>query len=374
MRFCCGWGISLVLATILPAWAEQVPSAVAPEGIYRITPHRPTTQELVGEDMSFSPHKPPDTLIGAQDRPIDPIPIMPQRLQSEPAAPQHMSMNPEHDRAAGSPPLGAGPVPATIPQTTSGHLRTEPSSPQSQAISEDKRIREGEQRRWHHAHPRPYGANMQLSPTIGLGAACVNGSVTICGKSVPAPAGPIGAVANLTVPFPYVPQPFMAQCLAVGGVPAYRIVDATQVSCEVQTCAPSEVTICGARIGILSSVKVGQQIKVQVPSSSLGNAASAYAPEIRARCAEGANGTATYRVENESEISCNQFPCQTANVRLCDTAIEIPGGSPSGSVLTLAMPPPYHPDRFVVQCLGTMGRQPVYQIIDHEGVTCARAN
>lgn len=349
LRLWSSLGISLIIAVASPVWANQTPSAFVPDNAYRISPHQPTTEELTGEGLSFSPHKPAGIPFEKNERP---------------------------DVVQTAPSTNANPLPSPTFQPTQNAPKSASPEKQVQNQTEVWRANEDARRseKRHRHDPRPFVANMQVSPMMGLGAACVNSSVTICGKKVPVQAGPIGAIVNMTVPFPYVPQTFTTQCLAVGGIPAYRIVDATQVNCELQTCAPSEVSLCGAKVDILSATKVGNLLKLQVPPSILSNPGSNYVPTLQVRCAEGQNGIAAYFIENEIEISCNQFPCQTSNVRLCDTAVEVPGGSPLGTVLTLTMPPPFQPDQFAVQCLGTMGRQPVYQIVDHEYVSCNRLN
>lgn len=396
LRFWCGLGSALALVIVaMPSMAEQYPSAIATEGNYHLSPHRPTMDDAQESDSAIAPQKPlvvdkatglllmpsrsaivenPANLSLSPHKPsVDemptaaPMPAMPrQPAASLPPIDTANMRQPEAAQQLMQPQAQASPVTPVVGPDNATQAQSGMETGQAQA---PKKKNHNEYNR--HL-PKPYGANMQISPMMGLGAACINSSVTICGKTMPVPAGPIGAVANLTAPFPYLPQTFTAQCLAINGVPSYRIIDATQVTCELQSCAPSDVTICGAPVNVPASAKVGNALKVPIPPSMLANPATSYNMALRVRCGQGPNATATYRVENEAEISCNQFPCQTSNVRLCNAAIEVPGGSPLGSVLTLTMPPPFAPDQFAVQCLGTMGRQPVYQIIDHAYVSCNR--
>jgi hypothetical protein len=118
---------------------------------------------------------------------------------------------------------------------------------------------------------------------------------------------------------------------------------------------------------------LGNTATVHVPPQLLGDSV-AKNPNLTftAECVDSGNDTASYRVANMQGISCNAFPCQTSSVRLCDTSIPVPGGTPLGGVVHMSMPAPFAADPFTVQCIGTEGNPPVYQITDNKSVSCAR--
>ncbi|MER2520029.1 MAG: hypothetical protein ABTQ34_04980 [Bdellovibrionales bacterium] len=368
--------LAITISIPTMAWADQIPPAVVTGDAYRVSPHLPTPEETMGEDQSFLPNKPLDGEIPAYS------PLSPHKPSADEMPAAETMIMPRQTSGSSNVKIilpsdatkNAPRQPEPMPALQAPQTQASPAAAPPQRITphKDAENHQGAHNDWRRLHPKPFriNQNAQLSPMMGLGAACLNSSVTICGKVVRVPAGPIGAVANLVVPFPHQPQPFTVQCLAVNGTPAYRIVDATEVTCDLQTCPPSDVTLCGAPVNIPTSVKVGGSVKVPVPPSVLANPESGYNLVMRARCAEGPNATAKYRVDNAEDISCNLFPCQTSTVRLCNAAIEVPGGAPLGAVLTLTMPSPFAPEQFAVQCLGSMGLPAVYQIIDHEGVSC----
>ena len=119
---------------------------------------------------------------------------------------------------------------------------------------------------------------------------------------------------------------------------------------------------------------VGDVANVHVPASVLGDSYSTSADlYFTAECVASQYGGAVYRVTNVDKIPCNSFPCQTSNVRLCDTSISVPGGTPLGGIVHMTMPAPFSKNTFTVQCIGNLDEPPVYQITDHSGVSCGPA-
>jgi hypothetical protein len=138
-------------------------------------------------------------------------------------------------------------------------------------------------------------------------------------------------------------------------------------------CQGGAATVCGVSIPFTDATAVGDSVTVHVPASVLGDSYSANSNlHFTARCDGNAYDGAAYRIIDADKISCNSFPCPSSSVRLCDTSIDIPGGTPLGGVVQMNMPPPFGKNSFTVQCVGSGDNPPVYQISDHANVTCAR--
>lgn len=196
---------------------------------------------------------------------------------------------------------------------------------------------------------------------------CVGANISMCGQSIPLPNQALGYSATLSVPSPYVHQPFTVQCTSTG----YQIVDASAVTCTLLTCPVSSISLCGASIPVPGGTTIGASVTVPVPVSALADPSSALPNlSLTAQCMDDGNGGTAYQVTNDSSISCNLFPCQDSKVRLCETLIPVAGGMPLGGVLHFTLPPPFAPEPFTIQCVGSQGIQPMYQLTDVSAVTC----
>jgi hypothetical protein len=135
------------------------------------------------------------------------------------------------------------------------------------------------------------------------------------------------------------------------------------------TCSGGVLPICGILIPMPATTSVGNTAEVHVPPDLLGDTAKTFSFTVE--CVDNGNGGAAYQAVNINNISCNVFPCQTSTVRLCDTNIQVNGGTPLGGIVRMTMPLPTAAQPFTVQCVGKEGGPPVYQISDHSAVTCA---
>jgi len=136
-------------------------------------------------------------------------------------------------------------------------------------------------------------------------------------------------------------------------------------------CTGGMATICGASIPLPDISPIGNSASVHIPQTVLGDAYAAN-PNLSfvAECISDINGAPTYRTIDIDKISCAPFPCQTSTVRLCEASIPVRGGTPLGQVIHIDMPASSGKGNFTVQCVGSGGNPPVYQITDHSGVTC----
>lgn len=202
---------------------------------------------------------------------------------------------------------------------------------------------------------------------------CIENSVVICNKFVSVSSGYLGDTKTLKVPSPYKHQPFTVQCMNFAGLTQYRIIDQSAVTCEPQICPPSNVSLCGRDITLNGGTAVGDIITTPVPTSLLSNPATGI-PYVKAQCVDSGDVEPVYQITNASYISCTQFPCPDTTVRLCNTQIPVPGGTPLGGVMHVYMPKPFVNDPFTVQCIGSNAQPPFYQITDHSSVSCALGN
>jgi hypothetical protein len=219
----------------------------------------------------------------------------------------------------------------------------------------------------HHQHFN--GPSVVVVP-YGTIFSCVESSVMICGRPVLVPASAIGTTVALSVPAPYQHQPFAARCDNYNGYIGYQIVDNSNVTCSLQVCPASNVSLCGAQIPVPAGINEGSKVDVQIPAKYLSTAAFGVTPTFTAQCVENETGAPVYQISDSPQVDCNIFPCPDSKVRLCDTDIPITGSTPIGGVANLRMPSPFAPDPFTVECVGSGGNAPTYQLIDHSAVSC----
>ncbi len=203
---------------------------------------------------------------------------------------------------------------------------------------------------------------------------CPTSTVTACGHNIVVPGTAAGTSVELVLPSPFVHQHFWAHCVAnnypiTATSTAALMVD--QPSCILQTCQNDTVTICQHAINVAGGVSVGATEEVAVPTDMLAD--SSNHPSFSVQCVEDAQDKTSYQIADDSSVSCNAFPCPMAELQVCDTLITIKDRNPIGTVLNLKMPPPYNPDAFSVECLGSGGNSPTYQLLDISGVSCVKS-
>jgi len=203
-------------------------------------------------------------------------------------------------------------------------------------------------------------------------SSCLGQAVQLCGHTISLPPAAFGGtIASLTMPAPFMPDPYSAQCLSTP-TGSQLAIDALNVTCKIMPCAETIIPLCGRKITIPGGITIGNSVDVAVPEALLIPSALPHNLSFSARCALK-NDQAEYQFPDASAISCNLFPCLESTVSLCGVEISLKGGAVLGDTETLKMPPPFVPDPFVVQCLGSQALQPSYQITDGTAVTCRMA-
>ncbi len=199
---------------------------------------------------------------------------------------------------------------------------------------------------------------------------CPGTPIGICNKTVWAPSTYMGGQETLYVPSPYQHDSFSVLCTSVNGQPGFIILDNANVTCAPLICAAADVQICGVSIPVPGGTVMDKNIEVEVRPGLLADPVNSGNPVFTAQCVDDGNGGSIYRVTDDSQVSCNLFPCAELDLELCGSSVHVQGGSKLGDVLNLNMPPPFAPEPFTIQCVGSNGTAPAYQITDHSAVTC----
>ncbi|MFY9288991.1 MAG: hypothetical protein WAO98_10880 [Alphaproteobacteria bacterium] len=175
--------------------------------------------------------------------------------------------------------------------------------------------------------------------------------------------------AVFTMPEPFVPDRFFVSCAGNSVFPNLTIA-APDVSCRYQPCKDMTATICGRDFQVPGEVEMDKMTSL----SWLQNPTDARDANtiFKAQCTIE-NGERVYAVDMKG-MFCSQLPCPEGKIRLCDTDILVPEGTAAGAIIDMVMPEPFVPDPYVVQCLGSGGKAPTYQLVDHINVSCEQKN
>jgi hypothetical protein len=201
---------------------------------------------------------------------------------------------------------------------------------------------------------------------------CQAGSIMICNMQIPMPANPVGYKAVMTVPPPYVHDPFTVECLgSVNGSSGYEVSDLSKVSCKVETCPAYSVNVCGYDIPTPGGTVEGEKVQLTIPPTFVTQASASRHPTVNAVCAD-VNGQPRYYVKDHTGSACIDFACPPTDIAICDTFINISEYSENGGTKTITMPAPFQPDKFTVQCLARNDKNPAYEIIEQKNVSCKK--
>ena len=183
----------------------------------------------------------------------------------------------------------------------------------------------------------------------------------------------MGTTQIVPLPAPYGGQTVTVQCINNGSYTGYQLLDAAKISCDLPHCPAGSISLCGVSVPVPAGGVLGEKNTFSVPSALLGDSSGYESVSFTAQCVEGAGGTTPgYQLVDIEKVSCNLFPCAEQKVRLCNQDIVVEGGAHLGEVLHKIMPKSFVPDPYDVMCLGTMGQQPRYQITDQSAVTCSK--
>ncbi len=195
---------------------------------------------------------------------------------------------------------------------------------------------------------------------------CGHTSMRICGITFTAQPGPIGTLLTFHLPEKYVIRTATVQCIGDHGRAYYKLLNDDVTSCALRTCRPGAVTLCNTSCDIPVESHIGDVVETKIPPEILIASAASSQPGFSSEC-RLVNGIERYQVTGTSGVSCNAFPCQPATLTICGEAVAIPTASEMGAVLQAVT---NNNQPVTVQCIGSGGNRPTYQITDSSAVTC----
>ena len=195
---------------------------------------------------------------------------------------------------------------------------------------------------------------------------CGQATFRICGLDFIAPPGSAGNLLSFDLPEKYAIRTATVQCVFDSGTGYYKLINEDVASCVLRTCKPGAVTICNTSFDIKTEAHIGTIVKTEIPPSYLIASAAASPPSFSTEC-RLVKGVEQYEVTDASGVSCNIFPCQPATLNICGSTVTLASPAEMGAVIQ-AMTNDREP--VTVQCLGSGGNRPVYQITDSSAVTC----
>ena len=199
-------------------------------------------------------------------------------------------------------------------------------------------------------------SNQAVMAPIG---SCPSASLQVCGQNYTAQAGSLGNVQTFSLPDIYKASSFAVQCVTDDRTAYYRVIG-DNVNCDLKTCAPSSVTMCGVTIPVKEEIKLGDRIQESIPSEFLAPSYAAETPRVSALC-HMVDGAAHYDLDDQQGLSCNAFLCQPLTLNICNSSVVITHTAELGAVFqekTADNAP------VTVQCLGSEGA-PHYVITDN---------
>jgi len=195
---------------------------------------------------------------------------------------------------------------------------------------------------------------------------CAQMTMQICGITFTAQSGSIGNLITFNLPEKYVTRTATVQCVSDHGNAFYKLTNEAVTSCALRTCPPSAVTVCNTSFPIKTKSHIGDVVKTAIPTDLLIASAASTKPSFLAECCL-IDGVEQYHVSDTSGVSCNTFPCLPTTLNVCNATISLPIPAEMGAVfhtVTNGNQP------VTVQCIGSGGNRPTYQITDSSAVTC----
>lgn len=193
-------------------------------------------------------------------------------------------------------------------------------------------------------------------------------SMQVCGITFNVPASGIGTTQNFTLPEKYATRNVVFQCIDQGGRPFFRLMNENVNSCKLRSCAPSVADFCGGALPINVAANVGDTVKVTVPQEYLSTAKAASPPVLTAQCSL-INGVEQYQLTDAHRFSCSDLACAPTTLTINNCSVVLSSPADLGAVVHVATT---DNQPVTVQCLGSGGTRPTYQIVDHAVVACGQ--
>jgi len=195
---------------------------------------------------------------------------------------------------------------------------------------------------------------------------CSPKSMTICGIPFALQPSSLGSVLTLHLPDRFVRQTVMVQCASHRNGFYYVLVNDSQQLCEQRTCKAASVMVCDTPLPVTQEMQIGKTAQIIVPQSLLAESKKRIASSFEVKCTMQ-NGSPQLAVVNTIGLSCNDFPCEPATLRICNDSVHVEPTSELGRVLQLVTQNKYP---VTVQCVASGGQRPVYKVVDSSRVMC----
>lgn len=218
------------------------------------------------------------------------------------------------------------------------------------------------------ASASPRGATAYYFGAANNLAVCPAQTTQICGVTVDLPETNINQIATVILPSPLVHHPLRVDCLvepARSGSPFFQIVDS--LPCEYQSCTQQTIEICHRPVPIFENLPLNARRTVEVPPNFLSPTAVNSKQSFTVSCLYQGGDRPLFEISDQGNVSCGDFLCPDTTLTFCQKSIFIPGGQSMGSTTDVKVD-----DLGVVevQCIGSNGAEPKYQIIDTSQANC----
>ena len=195
---------------------------------------------------------------------------------------------------------------------------------------------------------------------------CAPQVMNICGVSLMATPSPIGSVLTLNLPDRFVNRSVLVQCINKKEHNYYSIMGANQSICALKTCKPAAATVCNVPIPVEQEMQIDEVRKITVPATFLAASRKGVLSSFMVKC-NLKDGQGTIETINSAGLSCNDFPCDPTVIKLCNQTVSMKDYGELGQVIKTASD---QQKPVTVQCLGSVGNRPVYQITDSTQLGC----
>lgn len=199
--------------------------------------------------------------------------------------------------------------------------------------------------------------------------ACPPSVVSICDQRFSIQSLPWGATTSVFLPEFFVNQEVKMQCQksnVVKGKFFFKAIGIRDKICELKVCKGGKVNICNAQIDLKDELTVFQSKKVSIPSQYFVESRKNYPHNAEVVCGFE-NKDVVLQVSKVDGISCNEFPCVPTAFEMCGTKINVPREAELGQTFSVKTE---RGEPVTVQCAGSLGQRPAYQVIDRSNVQC----
>jgi hypothetical protein len=133
---------------------------------------------------------------------------------------------------------------------------------------------------------------------------CSEGTVNMCGQSVPVPGGTVVG-QNIDVPIPPVShavnqtsdRSFSAQCVDNNGIGVYEPENEINVSCSAFPCPDTKFNICGVPVDIPGGAALGDVLNFTAPAPYI-------ADPFQVQCLASNGKAPVYEITDYSSVTC----------------------------------------------------------------------